>query len=74
MQPINFKGYVKVEQEYINSGKITKVKEYQQGAAPTVIFYDNGTVENHPEIKDTKKFISLLNQTSNAPFILDYDA
>ena len=60
--------------KYTKEFKEIIVKEYQQGAAPTVIFYDNEIVENHPEIKDTKKFISLLNQTSNAPFILDYDA
>ena len=74
MQPINFKGYIKVGHEYINSSKITKIKEYQLGASPTIIFYDNGTIENHPEIKDTNKFVNILNQAQSLDTVLDYNA
>ena len=74
MQPISFQGYVKVGRTYINSDKITKVKEYRKNEAPTVIFYDTGEVENNPEIKDTRKFVQLLNTVGTTNGVLDYEA
>ena len=74
MQPIAFQGFVKVGKNYFNSEKITKIKEYKKGEAPTIIFYDNGTVENFAEIRDTTKFVQLLNTSSATNSILNYEA
>ena len=74
MQPINFKGYVKVGHTYFDSSKITKITEYQKAAAPTVIYFDNGNTEKYPEITDTEKFVNLLNQANLMGNTLDYNA
>ena len=74
MQPLNFKGYVKLGHNYINSDKIRKITEYQKAAAPTIIYFDNGDIEKYPEITDTEKFVNLLNQSSITVSALDYNA
>ena len=74
MQPINFKGFVKVGHAYLDSSKITKITAYQKAAAPTVVYFDNGNIEKYSEITNTEKFVNLLNQANLTGTTLDYNA